>query len=105
MNIITAYSPIAAALQLGNAGTDAAWSNPRTDDIVVSCIWTVGAFLEAASPGLAATAWVRLTDFAVPPSEGDRVTVAGKVYAVVRIEADGLGGATCYLRFVREVVA
>lgn len=52
------------------------------------------AMIQSTQPRLG----VKLSDFACPPAEGDRVEVRGTIYDVVEYQPDGQGGAMLMLQ-------
>jgi hypothetical protein len=47
------------------------------------------------------TLGIRLSDFSIPPREGDKITLNGKAYKVDALFPDGQGGAELKLKEIR----
>lgn len=76
-------------------------------EFAVNAIWREGEAVERVYPGVHATVFVALEDFAggdrVGPKVGDRVQLGSNLYEVREKLLNGVGGATLLLRFVQEL--
>jgi len=53
--------------------------------------------LESISPGTATAVWFRASDFPIPPTNGDYLSIGSRNYTVVDIREDAGGGLTLSL--------
>jgi hypothetical protein len=67
-------------------------------DFTIRGIFDSGDAVAARYENIAATLWVRASDFTDEPKRGDRVIVDGMIYVVVRVDKGSANDALCLLR-------